>query len=155
MRTGAFVVMLAVLVAAIALAPVAVVRPILDGTAQIAHALLDTVGVNSVLDGNLILMPERTLLVSRDCTAAYLLAVYTSLVMCYRASRRDKLRALTVGVPVLLAANMARIVGAGVVAKYSPASFEVMHDYVFVVALMFAVIALWLFWIRTVKSGES
>lgn len=147
--------MLTALVAAVSLAPTVVVKPFVDGTARAAYFLQSLVGVHGVLDGNLIMLPERTLLVSRDCTAVYLVVIFTSLVACYRAPRSDKLRALAIGVPTLLLCNMVRLVGAGVVAQRWPSAFEVVHDYVFVVALMFAVVALWLAWVRTVRSVES
>jgi len=151
-RVAAFIGLLAVLVSAVSLLPVAAIRPLSDGTALMAHRLLSMVGLRASLLGNEIRLPGRTLLIAPDCTGAYLLAVFAALVITYNAPLRDKLRALAIGVPSLLGLNMARLVGAGLVAVYLPSSFEFLHDYIFVVLLMFAVLALWLLWLNGLRE---
>ncbi len=120
----AFVALLIIFVVLIAVAPVAIVRPVADTTASIAAGLISAVGIDNVVDANYIYLGPRTLLVGRDCTAAYLIAVYAALVLTYPSSRRDKLIAFAVGVPALLVANMVRLVGAGVAAQYAPAAVQ-------------------------------
>ncbi len=154
-RVIAFVALLVVLVLAITLTPAPLVRPIADSTASVAGALIAAVGVDNAVAGNYIYTDKRTLLVGRDCTGAYLIAIFAALVLTYPASRRDKLLAFAVGVPALLAVNMARLVGAGVVAEFLPNQFDLIHDYVFQVLLVLAVLALWLLWIGRVKAHEA
>jgi archaeosortase B (VPXXXP-CTERM-specific) len=151
----AFVALLLVLVLSVALAPATLVKPVADTTASVAGSLVAAAGVDNVVDANYIYLDKRTLLVGRDCTAAYLIAVYAALVLTYPSSRRDKLVAFAIGVPVLLAANMARLVGAGLVAEYLPRQFDVIHDYLFQVLLAIAVLFAWLAGIGRVKANET
>jgi archaeosortase B (VPXXXP-CTERM-specific) len=113
------------------------------------------VGIDNLVDANLIYLDKRTLLVGRDCTAAYLIAVYAALVLTYPSSRRDKLIAFAIGIPALLVVNMARLVGAGVVAEYLPNQFDLIHDYIFQVLLALSVLLVWLVWIGRLGTHEA
>ena len=154
-RVIAFVALLVIFVIAISLAPVWIVAPVADTTARIAGSLIAVVGIENIVDANLIYLGSRTLLVGRDCTAAYLIAVYAALVLTYPSTRRDKLIAFGVGVPGLLVINMARLVGAGVVAEYLPTRFDLIHDYIFQVLLALSVLLVWLAWIARLRTHEA
>jgi archaeosortase B (VPXXXP-CTERM-specific) len=153
-RVVAFVALLIIFVVAVAIAPVSVVKPAADGTAAVAGAVIGAVGIDNTVDANLIYLDKRTLLVGRDCTAAYLIAVYAALVLTYPASRRDKALAFAVGVPALLLANMLRLVGAAGAAELFPSRFEIIHDYVFQVLLALSVLVVWLVWIDRLRANE-
>jgi archaeosortase B (VPXXXP-CTERM-specific) len=154
-RVIAFVALLVIFVIAVGLAPVWMVSPVADTTAVVAGKLIAAVGIDNLVDANLIYLDKRTLLVGRDCTAAYLIAVYAALVLTYPSSRRDKLIAFAIGIPALLVVNMSRLVGAGVVAEYLPNQFDLIHDYIFQVLLALSVLLVWLVWIGRLGTHEA
>ncbi len=151
----AFIAILVILTIAITVAPVAVVRPPIDATTKVAAALISALGIPNAVNGNLILLGSRTLQVNRDCTGAYLIAVFAALVLTYPASGRDKGLAFAVGIPALLALNLLRLVGAAGAAEYLPNQFNLIHDYVFQVLLVLSVLCIWLLWINRLRADEK
>ncbi len=123
-------------------------------TARIAGAGARAIGVDAVVEGNLILLSSRTLAVDPQCTAFTLAAVYMALVLAYPVSWTKRLLALAIGLPLLQIVNLARLV---VVAYASEAlagkSFYIVHDYVFEFGMAFVVFIMWAVWLASVRRG--
>jgi archaeosortase B (VPXXXP-CTERM-specific) len=150
-----FLGVLAALVTLVALSPVGMIRPLQDGTAAVTAALLRLAGVDVRLTGNMLHLDAGTLLITRDCTGLYLVAVFAALVVAYPAARRKCLGALSWGVPALAALNLVRLLGAGLILQYVPGAFSVVHDFLFQVVLMLSVLLLWFVWLSRLESGGS
>lgn len=123
-------------------------------TARIAGAGARAVGVGATVEGNLILLPSRTLVVDPQCTAFALMAVYTALVLAYPVSRGKRFLALAIGLPLLQIVNMIRIVGAAYASEVlADKSFCIVHDYVFEFGMSFLVFVMWAVWLSSVRRG--
>ena len=126
--------------------------PITAVVAAAAGACARMVGVHAVVNGNLILLPSRSLSVDPQCTAVDLLAVYAALILAYPLGWRLRLVALAAGAVILQAVNVARLVGvAWVAGVLSGNSFLMVHDYLFEFGMVFVVMIMWAVWLSVAR----
>lgn len=116
-------------------------------TASAATGLIRLTGVQATDQGNLVLLASHALLVDLPCTAIYMLALYSALVLAYPVPLRTRLLGLLVGIPVLIAANLARIVAAAQLSLYAPGAFQFFHDYLYQVVLALVCVLTWAAWL--------
>ena len=109
-------------------------------------------GVAAVQAGTLIRVPGRTLSIDLACTAIFIVALYVALIAAYPVSKRARLVGIAIGVPVIIAFNVARVVGAAEVAQFAPSAFGFVHDYVFEVAMMLLTVGLWAGWLSYARA---
>lgn len=100
-------------------------------------------------------------LIADECTATLLVATYAAAVIAYPADRRSWALGLGVGVPVLLAANLVRLVTLGWTGVHAPAAFDAVHRFwwqAFYVAGTGVVWFAWAWWTsdaRTILGSRS
>jgi exosortase/archaeosortase family protein len=122
--------------------------PITRTVAGWAGACMRAVGIKATVEGNVILLPSRSLSVDPQCTAVDLLAVYTALVLAYPLRWKMRLLALVLGAVVLQVANIARLVGVAWASEVLVGrSFYVVHDYLFEFGMVFVVLMMWAAWL--------
>jgi exosortase/archaeosortase family protein len=122
-------------------------------TAAVSGACARAVGLQATVVGSMIMLPSRSLQIDPGCTAVTLLAVYLALIFAYPVSNRMRLLAIAVGVPVLLMANIARIVAVAVSAEFlTGRTFYMVHDYLFELAMVFVVLMMWAVWLSVVRK---
>ncbi len=122
-------------------------------TATVSGAGARAVGLQATVVGSMIMLPSRSLRIDPQCTAVTLLAVYVALIFAYPVSSRMRLLAILVGVPVLIVANIARIVAVAVAAQFlTGRAFYMVHDYLFELAMVFVVLMMWAVWLSVVRK---
>jgi exosortase/archaeosortase family protein len=116
---------------------------------------LDLFGEQHTLSGADIMLSTRTLRITMDCTAAYIMAIYIALIVAYPFTLRLKAAALLIGLPVIYVANLVRLVLIGLVSNHaSPKVFTVVHDYLFEVAMVVVVLVLWATWLDFARTNR-
>jgi exosortase/archaeosortase family protein len=116
---------------------------------------LDLFGVQHTLAGTDIMLATRTLRITMDCTAAYIMAIYIALIVAYPFTVRLKAAALLIGLPAIYVANLLRLVVIGVISDHaSPWVFTVVHDYLFEVAMVVVVLVLWATWLDFARTNR-
>jgi archaeosortase B (VPXXXP-CTERM-specific) len=118
--------------------------PFIDLTAVLSAYLMNLFGMNAVLSGQQILLKSRTLNITLECTSIFIAALYSALVAAYPAAGVRKLKALAVGIPVIISVNLLRLLTIAVVSERLPFYFDYMHDYIWQVAFILLTGALWL-----------
>jgi APA family basic amino acid/polyamine antiporter len=116
----------------------------------ITGAIAAATGVNTVVQGCNVLVPDRVLQVSVDCTGAFLFVAYAALVIAQPLSWRDRLLGIALGVPVLIAFNIGRLVLVAHVSQWMPNQFDLMHDFLFQGLMVLSALVVWLVWMSTV-----
>jgi exosortase/archaeosortase family protein len=112
-------------------------------------------GVQHTLSGVDIMLSTRTLRITMDCTAAYIMAIYIALIVAYPFTIKLKAAALLIGLPVIYVANLVRLVAIGVISDHaSPPVFTVVHDYFFEVAMVIVVLVLWATWLDFARTNR-
>lgn len=119
--------------------------PILKTTADFTGACSNLTGVEATVTGNEVVLATRVLRIDLDCTAISLMLVYAALVLAYPLSTKSRAIGLAVGLPVIAVANMLRLVAvAQLSGPLSERSFLFVHDYLFKIAMVAVIVALWL-----------
>ncbi len=77
-------------------------------------------------------------------------------MIAYPLSVRTRLLALAVGLPVIAVANMLRLLGVAVASEHlNAATFAFAHDYLFKIAMVLVVVALWVSWLEAARGHAS
>jgi len=125
-----------------------------NSTVKIVSYLLDVVGVNNIATDNTITMPHDKWLVLPECTGLNAAILFSSFVFAYASSFKAKLMAILVGIPLLIIANVTRLVALGWVTEHYPTYAHVFHDYVWETLFLFLIVAMWGTWVRQVVNCE-
>lgn len=156
-RTLLFVVMrfalyFAALVVAIFLAnAVGVWRNMQLATASLSTAIAGTLGLATTRSGILIGLTGRTLSIDLACTALFIVALYSALVLAYPVSPKMRLFGMAAGTPIILLANIGRIVAAIAVSAALPSEFQFFHDYLFEAGMVLVTVAIWAVWLSSAR----
>lgn len=117
---------------------------------------LDLFGIPHSYSGIDITLSTRILRVNVDCTAVYIHAIFTAVVVAYPSAAARKVMALIIGNAVIYVANVGRLVAIAALSEYSTdAVFSFVHDYLFQVFMMLVVLVLWMIWMGLERAGGS
>jgi exosortase/archaeosortase family protein len=116
-------------------------------SATIAHV----VGVSAAQSGTLIVLANRTLSIDLPCSAIFIVALYSALVLAYPVSPAQRLRGLALGIPVIAIFNVVRIVAAAQVALALPHAFDFFHDYLFQSGMVLVTAVVWASWLSLAR----
>lgn len=84
--------------------------------------------------------------ISRGCTGFVPTALLATAISAYPAAGRAKLVGLVLGLPLLLAVNLARLVHLYYVGVRQPHWFETTHQVLWEILIIVAVVGIWLAW---------
>lgn len=131
------------------------IRVLEDATARVAAWLIVASGVSATrvaaptlaVPNPSIILPNRVLAISADCTGVFLAAMLVALILAYPI--RPSLRAVGMvgGVAVLLVVNLARLVAVAGLSVAAPSLFQVAHDFLFQVGMVMVVLGVWAAWL--------
>ena len=108
-------------------------------------SVLSALDFLNTVDSNRIILAERVLVIVVECTAIYIMVVFTALVIAYPFRWRIKAVFLPLGLLILYVTNIGRLVAVGIISRYaSPEVFAVVHDILFQVAMVIVVLILWI-----------
>lgn len=129
---------------------------LMTGTATITAFFVDSLGIPVVLSGKQLLLANHILQIDLDCTGLTIASLYVALVIAYPLSARNRFLAIAAGLPVIVIANFARLIGVAFASEYLEASrFKFVHDYLFMVFMMLVVIGLWATWLQIARTRAS
>jgi archaeosortase B (VPXXXP-CTERM-specific) len=117
--------------------------------------ILSLLGFHATVDGVFVNYGSTGLAIIAECTGYTAMALFFSVIVAYPSSIVAKLIGLAVGIPLILAFNMLRLVVMAVVLAYRPRYFEFAHLYFWQVALIIFVVAIVVFWIERLASREK
>ena len=133
-------------------------QPLMDLTTQIAFAVLRLTGIGAVLNGDVISVPVTDgtfgAYVSWDSTGWKSMLALASLIFATDFPFRKKMYGALL-LPVVYAINIFRIWFMFYIATINAAYFELAHVTIWSWGLIFAVLALWLIWMKKFPDGKS
>jgi exosortase/archaeosortase family protein len=115
-------------------------------TAAVTNTLAQLTGVPSTLNGIDVVLPERILRVSLECTGAYVFVAYAALVLAQPVRWSVRAVGLLVGLPVLVALNILRLVVVAHIAYRAPVNFDLLHDFLFQGLMILSALLVWMAW---------
>lgn len=121
-----------------------ILDPALEATAEMAGVCSSLTGIPATVSGNEIFLTSRILRIDLDCTGLSIAMVYSALVLAYPLSFKRKMIGLGIGLPALFLVNMARLTAvAQLSGRLGDDLFLFVHDYLFKIGMVAAVIGLW------------
>jgi exosortase/archaeosortase family protein len=127
----------------------AMIVPLTELTAQIATALIDLCGMEAVRSLTVISHPDGFAYeIYYRCTGILPAAFLAVAILAYPGALRQKWCAVAMGVPLLMALNLIRLVRLFHIGVYHTAAFDAAHAGVWRALIIFAIAGLWLGWTR-------
>jgi archaeosortase B (VPXXXP-CTERM-specific) len=117
--------------------------------------ILSFLGFHTAVDGVSVNFASTGLTIIAECTGYTAMALFFSVVVAYPSPITKKLVGLAIGIPLILAFNMLRLVIMAVVLAYRPQYFEFAHLYFWQVALIVFVVAIVIVWIEKLVNREK
>ena len=125
------------------------------GTAHIVSSILNATGIQNTVDYNIIHLRNDTWNVTSECTAVNAVFLFISFVLAYSSTFKSKALGLISGIPLIVVANILRLVVLGWATEYWPSQAHLLHDYVWETIFLFFIIVLWFLWINLVVNREK
>jgi exosortase H (IPTLxxWG-CTERM-specific) len=133
-----------------------VFQPYVRINADFSSKILGLLGYSVVAEGDLLESRQFSLTIRRGCDGLEPTALFAAAVLAFSAPILLKLPALAIGIPLLAALNLVRIVSLFLVGIYYPDLLHTMHVDVWQVLYIvvgIALFALWLVWV-TQRRGS-
>ncbi|MGO9379081.1 MAG: archaeosortase/exosortase family protein [Dissulfurispiraceae bacterium] len=122
---------------------------------DVMTGLISLSGLHVIQESNMIYLTNSSWIVATECTAIFIMLIYSSFVLVYPASVKSKGIALLVGIPSIFGANILRLYCMAWIDYLSPQFSEFFHDYMWQVAFIVMVVFMWLVWIEKVVTREK
>jgi exosortase/archaeosortase family protein len=121
--------------------------PLEEMTARAAAALIRLIGIEASRQANLIYQLDGFgYQISRGCVGLIPVAFLVVAICASDGDYRHKLVGVAIGIPLLIALNMARLVHLFYLGVYRPRAFHMAHKVVWQAVVIAAVFAAWLWW---------
>jgi archaeosortase B (VPXXXP-CTERM-specific) len=130
-------------------------QPLCPLTASWLGKVLSLLGFKTFVSGVYVDFGVGGFAIIAECTAYTAMALFLSVVVAYPSSIKKKLIGLAIGIPLILAFNMFRLVVMALIQVYRPEYFEVAHLYFWQVALIIFVVAIVVLWIQKLVNREK
>ena len=123
-------------------------------TARIEHRLALWVSSDAVIDGKQVWLGGFSVRIIEECTGIFEALIFAAAVLAYPTSAARKAIGIGLGVPLLYAFNLLRILVLLAVGRGRPDLFAFMHLYFWQATLILMITSVWLLWIFAVVRHE-
>lgn len=97
-------------------------------------------------------LTHHTFRIDFECTAFRIILLFVMAVAVTPVSRKRRLQGLLAGVPLIVAANLIRIVGLAGVSELSPHHFDLLHAYTFQAFMIVFAGGAWAYWLHLSRN---
>ena len=131
----------------------ALLAPLTTWTARVTLALLYWLGIAATRMATVVSHPSGFAYeIHYRCTGFLPVAFLMTAILAYPGCWRRKLVGLAVGVPVLIALNLTRLVHLFYLGVHHPATFDFAHTVLWEGLFVFAIFGLWVGWTRWINA---
>lgn len=124
-------------------------------TARIEYVLLALVSDEATIDGNLVSLGSFGVRIIAECTGIFEVLIFLAAVLAYPTSWAKRAIGIGLGIPILYAFNVVRILVLVAVGRHWADLFDFMHLYFWQATLILMITSVWLLWIfKVVRHGE-
>lgn len=117
--------------------------------------LIQLSGLHVIRDSNTIYLTNSTWLVATECTAVFIMVIFSSFILVYPASMKQKGVALLAGIPFIFGVNILRLFIMAWIDYLKPQYTEYFHQYIWQVVFIVMVVLMWMVWIDKVVNRET
>ncbi len=115
-------------------------------TTNSAVWILNSIGIASTRDGFNILSENFAFFISKDCTGWKGMLFLFSLIVATDSKLKKKFLGIFITLPIFFSLNLIRIILMVWVGISNPGIFEILHDFLWQISMIFLVLFLWLGW---------
>ncbi len=127
---------------------------LMAATADITGFFIKALGLSVQTSGRIVTLPNFSVEIVGECTGLYEMLIFLAAIIAYPSGWKKKLIGAGLGIPVLYAINIIRMVFITIVGNWSPQAFEFMHMYFWQVAMILIILSVWILWIEKVVHYE-
>jgi exosortase/archaeosortase family protein len=127
----------------------------LEWNARVSARLLGWLGYDAQTSGTSIFAPEGAVDVRRGCDGVQPSVLFAIAVLAFPAPWRLRLLGAALGVALLLALNLARIVTLFLLRVHAPGVFDEAHHWIWPMAFVVTALSLWVAWARRVLPAPG
>lgn len=118
-----------------------------------ASKILNLFGQVTTNNGGIIYSSAYSISVAKGCDGIEAIAIFSSALLAFPLVWRKKIQGIVIGILLLVALNLVRIVSLFFIGKYYPSVFETFHAELWPVFFILAAVSLWGAWIfRSTKK---
>jgi archaeosortase B (VPXXXP-CTERM-specific) len=130
-------------------------RSLTTATAAIEYWLINLFTSDVQRAGSILSLDIFSVEIIGECTGASEILIFTASVVAFQTRWRKKWIGLLIGIPLIYAFNVLRILMLLVVGRYQPSMFHFFHIYFWQATLILMIISVWLLWIYVVVRHEE
>ena len=105
--------------------------------------------------GTMILFGGFAVEIIEECTGLYEMLIYAAAVLAFPTTVLSRGIGIAMGVPILYAINVGRIIFLLLIGRFYPEIFDFMHLYFWQATLILMITGVWLLWIFVVVRRET
>lgn len=121
--------------------------------ARLSSFILNIFGSGTTAHGMLINGKDISISIKEGCDAIEPAMLFASAVIAFPAAWKKKLRGIGIGLLILFAINLVRIISLFLIERYWPQAFDFMHIQFWQVVFIGLAVVLWVLWMRSTSSN--
>ena len=130
-------------------------QPLLNVYATISNWILLALGQGTRASSESIFSSDFSIQIKKGCDAVAPMILYTLSIVFFPVKWKFKPRGILIGIALLFALNIVRIVTLYLTGKYIPSVFDIMHTDIWQILFIVFTLYLWLVWLRKVNTEEQ
>jgi archaeosortase B (VPXXXP-CTERM-specific) len=124
-------------------------------TARTSTEVIQFFGLPAVRSNTVIQLKNTMWVVNAECTAVFIMIIFCCLIAFYQTSLKSKIIGILVGLPIIFAANIIRLLLMAFIDENRPAYLSYFRDYMWQTAFIIMSVFIWRVWIGTVAKREA
>ena len=130
-------------------------QPLLNLYATISNWMLIALGQGTRASSESIFSSDFSIQIKKGCDAIAPMILYTLSILFFPVKWKYKPKGILIGIALLFALNIFRIVTLYLTGKYIPAIFDTMHTDIWQILFIVFTLYLWLVWLRKVNNEDQ
>lgn len=123
------------------------IKPYTELLAKAVAAIINLFGAGATADGSLVSSPSFSINIAMGCDGVEASSLFLAGVLAFPTSWRARLIGLALGLPLIHAINLARLVGLYYAGVFMPSVVDEVHVYVAQTIVIFLSTAILIFWL--------
>ncbi len=125
-----------------------------EQTSRVVYWMLLPFTSEASQSGKMLTFHGFSVSIIEECIGVYEMLIFAAGVLAFPASARSRALGLLMGLPLLYAINVARILMLVVVGHFAPEYFDFMHLYFWQATLILMITGVWLLWLYVIVRND-
>jgi len=125
------------------------------GLASASAAVLDLLGADGRAEGAIVRSSWLDFEVIGECTAVHVTALFTCALLAYPHGLKQKALGLAIGIPLIQAINVVRLVSLAWIGHAWPQALDAAHTIVWQSLIVFFALFIWTLWVVAADRGRT